>query len=517
MAHLDVAQLLDSLRQHGTIDSQGQFTISLAEARRKLIEFRSSNRRRYILLMVSSGIGAGATEVSITPRPESGGYRLSMPGAYLPESQLLGTFVSSLSDSESATDLVLGLQAAFAEGAATVQVRLTHPCESSYQWSLRADSESSQPAPRAEAAIEIEIAFPPRSLGERVRGFFGLRGYIAQPEELRLLEQLCTASRVPIRVGSEMVNRPVFFSKHSVLCRVGKLEVEVAGGCLPWPQPARSWAGLLAVGPGPITLVVRGVAVGQIDDCGVHGLICHDGLGLDLTREQLLQDWRYDSLLQEIDEVRLDLLAESLAKISTLSREGRAAVLSPAIAALLREQLPAEAGENMLACAIPSVGQRLPSIMATFRDRLLYFLRQEETRREFPELPPLHRTLLDLCAWALRLRRHDVPELFQVTLRELEQSEPGETLMPGYLLLGLGAYFSDHGQESVAQNYWMQALDVVRAGRDSRAEDLIHAHMDFSVQHIMDQTANAVSMFLSTTEQDGQPDQARGSKMNMSL
>jgi hypothetical protein len=55
-----VEQLLAELREHGTIDSQGEFTLSLSEARRKLVQYHSSDKARYLLLLLAAGIAAGA-------------------------------------------------------------------------------------------------------------------------------------------------------------------------------------------------------------------------------------------------------------------------------------------------------------------------------------------------------------------------------------------------------------------------------------------------------------------------
>lgn len=495
MAYLDVAQLLDSLRQHGTIDSQGQFTISLAEARRKLTQFRSSNRRRYLLQMVSSGIGAGATRVVVAREP--GGYRLGMPGAYFPESELLGSFSRSLADSESATDLVLGLQAAFAEGAEAVQVTISHPREASYLWDLRAATESSRPARPGEKSMEIKVAFP-RSLGERVRGFFGLRGYAGQPEELRILEQMCDHSRIPILIGDETLNRPAFFAKQSVVGKIGEFDMQVAGGCHVWPLPARDWTGLLAPGSGSVILVVCGVNLGQVLDCGLQGVVHHDGLARDLTREGLLQDERYERLLKELEEVRLTLLEQSMQHIQTLPPVTVAELLGSAAAAFFQEQLSRPAGEKLVRWLAARHGTADLGSAAPC-DQLVTLLRRIASTGDCPDLPPVERILLEACAWAMEHQGRETPQLFETTKRELERAQPGETLMPGYLLLGLGAFFSAQGQESVAQQHWMEALDVVRAGHDDKAESLIHAHMDFPVEHIMSQTSQAIAIFLRTT------------------
>ena len=494
MSQLDVAVLLSSLREHGTIDSQGEFTISLGEARRKLTQFRSSNRRRYLLLMVSAGIGAGASKVLI--RRTGATYTLSMPGAYLPESEVLGSIARSAASasSESATDLGLALQAVFAEGAQLVQILLTHPEQQSYRWSLRSDSEISEPRPAADAGIEIEVVFP-QSLGDRVRGLFAnFRGYAGQPEELRLLEQMCDHSPVPIVVDESSVTRPVFFPADSWIGCVGEVSYPASRN-LPGED---GWSGILGLGAGALWIVVRGVTVGQVEEAGLHGVVYHDGLKLDLTREKLVTEQTYEEFLRQLERTRLSLLGSWIEGTAAQQPPGAVPsfhpLLNPAIAASLREQVSTRASCELVrwlsrGCVTAGSGpDRRAQLVGLVED-----LRQ---RPGFAELAPVERILLEDCARELRAKSEGIPALFQLTLGLLERRAPEETLMPGYLLLGLGAYYSAKGQEGLAQDHWMRALDVVRAGDDDRAESLIHAHMDFPVGHMMEQTVNAVVMFL---------------------
>jgi hypothetical protein len=70
--------------------------------------------------------------------------------------------------------------------------------------------------------------------------------------------------------------------------------------------------------------------------------------------------------------------------------------------------------------------------------------------------------------------------------------------MPGYLLLALEAHHSKTDQEALAQERWMESLDVVRAGKDDRAEELIHTPTDFPPDPMLHQTANALRMYLAS-------------------
>lgn len=139
-----VEELLAELREHGTIDSRGEFTLSLSEARRKLVQYQSSNKARYLLLLLSAATAAGATSLTVEQSPRN--CRLVMPQAHIPESALLSAFAEPHRPSASpgASDLVLGLQGAFHNRAARVEVRVQKPGES-FLWTLEPRSEQSVP------------------------------------------------------------------------------------------------------------------------------------------------------------------------------------------------------------------------------------------------------------------------------------------------------------------------------------------------------------------------------------
>ena len=82
-----VDELLHSLREHGTLDSQGEFTVSLSEARRKLKQYHSSEPARYVLLLVSAGFASGGRSAAVTRRDHC--LTIRFPGAYLSENELL--------------------------------------------------------------------------------------------------------------------------------------------------------------------------------------------------------------------------------------------------------------------------------------------------------------------------------------------------------------------------------------------------------------------------------------------
>ena len=118
-----VDELLHSLREHGTLDSQGEFTVSLSEARRKLKQYHSSEPARYVLLLVSAGFASGGRSAAVTRRDHC--LTIRFPGAYLSENELLQALDNPHnSASSAATDLVLGIQGALNHQAQEVKLRV---------------------------------------------------------------------------------------------------------------------------------------------------------------------------------------------------------------------------------------------------------------------------------------------------------------------------------------------------------------------------------------------------------
>lgn len=502
MAHLDVAHLLDSLRQHGTIDSQGEFTLSLSEARRKLTHFGSSNRRRYLLLLVSAGFGAGATAAHIRRRGPD--YHLDLPGASFQESHLLGSVTSGRhSDSQpGSADLLLGLHNVLAEGAEQVAITGLRQGSAGFRWLLGPDQETSETvAPADRNALEVAVSYP-QSWSQRVRHWLGGRqSYAGLPEELRLLSQCCDLSDRPITIDDQPVHRPIFLTSRSPYAHLGPSTVPVEGGGLRLELTPPGWRGVLALGPGALRLVVRGVQVGSLQRVALHGVLYHDQLRLDLSRENLVLDALYEELLEELERCHLELVERALVRHPELSDPVLASFLPEALRYAIRGQLHPEAQAALghsLKARLGEAGEVLPCEPGLLAEQAL---RLAERGAPWQGLTRVVECFLERCAQRLQSNHPATPETLSGTLDLLQRCHPEQTLMPGYLLLGLGAYLSGQGQEALAQTTWMRALDTVRAGRDLRAEELIHAHMDFPVDHMRQEAARAILLFLSQEAQ----------------
>lgn len=489
MSDLNVAELLQSMREHGTIDSQGEFTISLSEARRKLTQFGSSNRARYLLLFLSAGIGAGAQVVSIARQQPS--YVLTMPGAYIPESALLSA-IRGQSDSglPCAADLGLGLRTALALGARSIELSLRHPQQPSFHWTLSSEGQTSEPLDPGDTAMEVRVLFP-ASWQDRLGGLLSrFRGYASLPEELRLVEQFCDHCDVPIEIAGTPVNRPIFLPPAIVYAQVG----ENRGGTFFERPPLvldldRGWRGQLSLGEGPTWLVVNGLTMGQLEDDGLAGVVYHDSLKLDLARENLVQDETYDALLDDLARVRLALLEQVTHRLAESNRSVHVGLLETGLSQQLSDE-----GCHRYLCWLA------PDQVSTEPGQARWQLPLCLARRGLSKVA--EQATIGVSARAFKLRASYLVPISRVVLQLLKEIDPAQTLVPGYVLLGLGAYASWKGDQSLANKTWMEALDTVRAGQDDLAEELIHAHMDFPVEHIMDQVAIALTRYLSTPRED---------------
>ncbi len=339
---LEVAQLLASLREHGTIDSEGDFTVSLSAARRKLSQYQSSDSARYLMMAVSGGIAAGASRVRITQGVSS--YGLLFPDAYIPEPALLGSFEKPSETSPGSLDMAMALRGALVQAATSITVEVVDPQCPSYSWTLtpRKEESSSLP-PEEQTAVRVRIEFP-TSWQERLTGIFRrLKGYAGQPPEIRLLDKCCDHSPVPISVNGISLNRDLFLPVSVVYaavndpgpyCRVRiDLKLESEG-----------WRGVLGLRPGKIQLVVHGIAYGQIEDSGLTGIVFHGGLNRDVSRENMVCDAAFDKLLAELEARRREMLLWSVTDLERIYVHGVDfnVVLEGLVELALQDELPAE-------------------------------------------------------------------------------------------------------------------------------------------------------------------------------
>ena len=493
---IEVSQLLESLREHGTIDSQGEFTVSLVQASRKMQKYHSSEPARYFLLFVAAGLASGASSVEITEVDSS--IVLKVPEAYVEETRLLATRGGETQPGhDAALDLTLGIQGALAFGAQQVQITASHPEKSGYCWTFngREDVTALLQEP-AEKSLEVIIKFPESRVEKIARLFRNLRGYVSQRAEFRLIEKYCDLSRRPIRLKHEIICRDFHLERAPAYIKVGHLD-NIFWLTEPTQVQGYAWSGALSAGAGEINLVVNDVTYGRLKHPHFSGIVYHDGLKLDISRESVVHDQIYQDLGSDLEEIRFHwyeklshklmndesdfswLLPELYVACVTrkVSDDCRLRVLQRCqlLAQIDGEKSPIDS--DKLSSQLLNLGLRidrlgiLPTLMRTTDEALL---------------PAASEVFFSLDKRGIEFL-HAIIDYYRVR-------SPSHTLPRGYLLLGMGAIQESLGKGPEAQDAWLQALDVVRAGADDRAEELIHTHMDFEVEHIIKECGKALAM-----------------------
>jgi hypothetical protein len=485
-----VEQLLAELREHGTIDSQGEFTLSLSEARRKLVQYHSSEQARYLLLLLSAGTAAGAT--SLTVRQSAHFCRLEMPGAYLPESALLSAF-DGQTPQAAASDLVLGLQGAFLCRAERVEVKAQRPGES-FLWTMERDSEQSVPID-FEGAVGIEISLHyKQGVVDKLRGVLGrLRGYAARSPEARLIDAYCDRSLIPIIYNDERSDRPLFLPP-GALAQVGDLGDKKLEFKTNFQLHLEGWRGVLALGAGAVQIVIHGVAYCQIEDLGLAGTVYHDGLERDLSREKVVRDQTYDQLVADLEKVRVDLCNRLVGILDQVSWPLIQQQLPDLVYLFLTRGLLTDNRQALWEWMVAEYqrrdgGRRFEPSPRGLMDLMVGLLKDAGARERV-----LH-TLLADCGDGARQRAPNLHKKLDVTHELFRSFHPEETLVLGYLLLGLGAVHSLEGRKNDSERAWFKSLETVWAGSDARAQELMYGHMAFSPEHILRETASALSMY----------------------
>lgn len=304
---MNIASLISSFKADGTLDSEGRFTVGLKQARKKLTAFNSSDTSRYLVVLVGAGIGAGARGLALDKSP--GGLRLTMPGAYYRESELMAAFEQLFvrTARPTTTDLLLGLHMALGEGALECAVTCQDEEQPSFRWVLGQEHEASEEAPSGSTATIIEITFSERASGP-LRWLQGSPSSSEHSDGHQLLEKLCAHASVPVMVGNKKLNRPIRLPHAPIaLVRGEQTDVKLESPTIISDQAGR-WTGALALRPGVVSLVVHGVMFEGPSNLRLDGVIYADKLRLDISRERVVKDRAYKGLLRQLKRVRTEML-----------------------------------------------------------------------------------------------------------------------------------------------------------------------------------------------------------------
>ena len=486
-----VDQLLNSLREHGTVDSEGSFTIGLTEARAKLREYQSSERGRYILHLISGGMAAEADYV----RMERDGQRtrIVFSGAYMEEEALAQAFGGTLTTSDTgADDMALGIRGALAEGAEAVGLLVEHPKKPGFWWRIDSAGEERGAHPSSQASsVVLELKFP-FSWKERLGGFLaGLRGYTGSSPEERLVQEFCDHSLVPVEVRGQRVDRPLFLPESAVTIRIGSGVDALSSPDL--ALESDNVRAAICLAPGKVQLIIRGVAYCELEGTGYSGFLYCSGLQRDATREKVVRNAAYHALEQKLAELKDDALELLALKLPDPKFELVDPFLHQLSALLLQEELSPEASRKLRGW----MEEKLSTVEleAVPRHAAGIFRLYQMVRLEFFGKMPVQVEMLRRCATALRTGHAKTETRLQKTLEALRLSEPGQTLLHGYLLLGLGAYYSTKDRQKESETAWFNALKTVWEDPSPEAQELFHTHLKYPADHICGEVASVLTMY----------------------
>ena len=495
---MDVEQLLNSLRSHGTIDpKEGSFTLSLSEARRKLLNYQSSNPRRYLVVMFAGFQAAGADRITLAS--DWFRYKITALSARVSEQALTEAFAGRGDEAKhpGVSDLTLSLRLAFRCECHQLSFSQHVAGEPGYGWTLSGEAEVSVPvAPSRETLQTVELEFRP-SWKRRAEGFFrGLGGFVGKNEELRLLVQHCDKSRVPILVDGETIAYDHLEKSSHPRAWVGS---EQASGPYDVLVANLPWEGWLDLEEGRLDIVHHGVTFSRLEIPGLSGIVWHSGLRLDLSREAILHDAHYEHFLSEVEQVRSRLL-----KIFSLNLNSRPP-----------EEVWRHLHDLVFLCLDkmdPNLNRRMNEWMVTQLEKTspgIATADKWELLRNYQELPRVRRgfkprvqATLALCASSLDELSPGLDELLSDTATLIQQFYPKDYLAAAYLLLGLGACLHNFGQPNVGRTVWEEALETAKASSDDRNVELIEAHLKFEVDHMISEVAKAIRMYLASKSEE---------------
>ena len=496
---MDVERLLTSLRENGTIDSEGEFTVDLLEARRKMAKYRSSNHARYLLCIVSAGLAAGGRCLKV--ESSQGTLGVVIPGAFLNESDLSLAYSGRPQEglSGAALDLALGIHLAFQANCKSLELRASPSAHDGYLWNVGPDSLESEALPcQGEASLSLKFSMP-ESWKQRLPKFLRfLGGYAGQVEEVRLLEQYCDGSFVPITVNGESVDRPLLLPAGSVNALVGEPPKECSEFNPRFRFHPNDWDGYLVLCPGTIKIVHFGVTVQELKSPSLTGVVRHDKMERDLSREGVLQDSVYEAFLGELEQYRITMLKE----FGTHLAEKSEAEVRPLL-------------EELVGFALSPEGQETRRFIGAWMSKELGRLNLDSRRRHRDysvlEFVTLYRRLqgdvygirglsqakfiFHTCAQALKAGSPQVDQLLNESADLIMKYYPKDLLAAGYCLLGLGACLRRFGQPGAASMTWSEAVETVEKLNDPNAVALIQAHLNHEPEHMMQEVSKALTIY----------------------
>lgn len=489
-----VEELASSLGGYGTVDPENQFARSLAEARRIYRSHAPIEEGRFMLLVVSAGVAAGAEKIAVERSGHS--YRLVMEKAYIGERELLQAVEhpETCAPNSGASELASGMRLAFGEEAVEVTVRVgASPGLKSYARVFRADNQKPKPTVAPDwRGVEVELTFEP-SWGQQFTGFLAsLGGFVSRPPEERLLDTHADLCLVPITINKQAATRPLKLPVSPATALIG----EVPAGSLGFKPDRRidskRWKGGLALGEGAISLMVNGVSYGKLEGIGMAGAIFCNELLRDPAKEKLVPGEGYAQLLEELVVVRcrlFDVLSGKLDDMRFMQVEPH---LVDLVHLYLLERLDVKSRQaiwNWMVAQFPPQkcrGVERSVVGLVMLCRLLIPGR----------IPHIVSAVLEDCADAVDGHHHGTHKWLKTAILLLRALPGAENqLLIAYLLLASGALHALNANKVMAEKEWLEALKTAKAYQGEDAVDLLRAHLEHAPEQAARESARVFRMF----------------------
>lgn len=356
---MDLDGYLQSLRQDGSLDSAGTFTLNQAQALEKLKHHQIANPAEFSAGLVASAVACGAEWIAL--EAPVGGFRLEHNGASIPHAHLLCLFSSLLvSGPEPALapvqELAYGLNALLGLSPRRVRVTCSGPEE-------LAVLELTPQQLVVKKSLPFETYGNVRRTTVEVEGLWKgvhlLRRGLGQRPEIEVLRERCRFAAVPITCSGQPLDFKEELPEAISVARLGSpppLPGDWPAAQVALESDVSAWVGLCPGNPAGLTIVIHGVSFRVAEDLvpvGLHAVLYAPNLRKDLSRAAIVQDGAYQHAVDQILESCRELLDALSNNWRTIPRGERAltAQVLETEARRCRKQWQSERADRLVATA----------------------------------------------------------------------------------------------------------------------------------------------------------------------
>lgn len=314
MLGMDLDGYLQSLRQDGSLDSAGTFTLNQAQALEKLKHHQIANPAEFSAGLVASAVACGAEWIAL--EAPLAGFRLEHNGASIPHDHLLCLFSSLLvSGPEPALapvqELAYGMNALLGLSPRRVRVTCSSPEEltvlelSPQQLVVKKSEPFETYGGVRRTTVEVEGLW---------KGVHLVRRGLGQRPEVDVLRERCGFAAVPISCEGQPLIFRNDLSEAVCVARLGN-PPPLPGD---WPAPlvalesdVAAWIGLCPGNSSALTIVIHGVSFRVAEDLvpvGLQVVLYAANLRKDLSRAAIVQDAAYQHAVEAVLEACRELL-----------------------------------------------------------------------------------------------------------------------------------------------------------------------------------------------------------------